>query len=398
MRIIDEKGRIFSKINLIDFFVILFLLFLTPVFYFGYKIVTKKPIVETPEREFIDIEINCRLIKLRPELLKNISVGDKELDENGQVIGEIISLGQDEPYKYEFDIGEKQKITKEDPILKQIDAKIKLKAEVKEDKPYYKDKMIKIDSPLEFGTDDFTLIAIPFEEKGEEERIINLYVTLINLDEKLLEEISVGDREMDENGNTIAEILSLDKEETSFLGFDLGGGSFVKEEAGTKKQISARMRLKCQVKDGSQLYFKGEKVEYNSTLEFKTDKYTITGLVAFKEKWGTLRVKFSKVVPEVARNIRKGDIEKDAFERTIARIGSIISNEPALVETVTAEGKFITLNHPFNRDVVVSLDVLCTEKEGAYYFKDYLAKMGNEIAFNTDSYSILGMIVGVEMK
>jgi hypothetical protein len=152
------------------------------------------------------------------------------------------------------------------------------------------------------------------------------------------------------------------------------------------------------VKDGNQLYFKGEQVEYNSLLEFNTDKYEITGLVSLKEKLIRLRVKFSKVVPEVARIIRKGDVEKDVFDRTIAKIVSIISNEPALMETITGQGQFITLNHPFYRDLVIYIDALCMEKDGAYYFKDHLAKMGNEIVISTELYSISGMVVGLELK
>ncbi|GAG14296.1 unnamed protein product, partial [marine sediment metagenome] len=157
MRVIDERGRLFSKINVIDFLVILFLLCLVPAFYFGYKILTKKPEVIEEEKEFIEVaEIDYKFIKVSPELAKIISIGDKERDEDGQVIGEIVSLGQNMPYKYEFDIGEEQKIIKEDPALKQIEAKLKLKAEVKGGKPYYKDREIKIDSPLEFKTEKYT--------------------------------------------------------------------------------------------------------------------------------------------------------------------------------------------------------------------------------------------------
>ena len=80
-----------------------------------------------------------------------------------------------------------------------------------------------------------------------------------------------------------------------------------------------------------------------------------------------------------------------------ARIQSLISNEPAQVLAIQ-EGEFITVTHPFNRDIVASLDVLCVEKEGAYYYKDYLVKMGNNIVFTTDSYSISGLIVGMKLK
>lgn len=43
MKIIDEKGRLFGKINIIDFLVILFLLCILPGFYFGYQILTERP-------------------------------------------------------------------------------------------------------------------------------------------------------------------------------------------------------------------------------------------------------------------------------------------------------------------------------------------------------------------
>ena len=41
LKIIDEKGRIFGKWNIIDFLVVIFCLCLTPMFYFGYRIMTK---------------------------------------------------------------------------------------------------------------------------------------------------------------------------------------------------------------------------------------------------------------------------------------------------------------------------------------------------------------------
>ena len=41
MRIIDEKGRIFGKINIIDFLAVVFLLCLIPMFYFGFRVRSK---------------------------------------------------------------------------------------------------------------------------------------------------------------------------------------------------------------------------------------------------------------------------------------------------------------------------------------------------------------------
>jgi len=44
MKIIDEKGRLFSKINIIDLLAIIFLLNLAPIFYFSFRIITQEKV------------------------------------------------------------------------------------------------------------------------------------------------------------------------------------------------------------------------------------------------------------------------------------------------------------------------------------------------------------------
>jgi hypothetical protein len=73
----------------------------------------------------------------------------------------------------------------------------------------------------------------------------------------------------------------------------------------------------------------------------------------------------------------------------------IISNKPSGVLALK-ENQVITLNHPFNKDMLLSLDVRCMQKKGVYYFKNYPVKMGNTLTFSTDSYSIPGIIVAME--
>lgn len=412
MKIIDEKGRLFGKINIIDFFVIVFLLCLMPMFYFGYRILAKKPPIEMPEeKEFVELEIDCRFIKLEPEILKFISVGDKELDENGETIGEIIGLGEVKPYTYEFIIGEEKEIIKKASDLKQLPARLKLRVVVKENRIYYKGREIKIGSPLEFKTEKYTLtIILPKVEVAEKEEVakekmIDLFIVLKDLNEDTLKLISVGDKEVDKDNKIIAEILSLGKIENNSLEFDLGKGNFVIGEDSSKKQISTKMRLNCQIKKENQLYFKGKRIERNSLIEFKTDKYKVIGMVAksfeitpsIEERWILLEVKFSGIVPEIADIIQKGAIERDTFGKIVARIVSVISNKPSQVLTLK-DNEFVILNHPFNRDILISLKVLCIEKDGVYYFKNYPVKMGNNIAFSTDLYSITGLIIGMEIQ
>lgn len=73
MKIIDNKGRIFGKINIIDFGVLLFVLFLLPMFYFGGKIFCYPPpdkpktiVTAAPtEAESFEAAVQAKLRQLR---------------------------------------------------------------------------------------------------------------------------------------------------------------------------------------------------------------------------------------------------------------------------------------------------------------------------------------------
>ena len=166
MKIIDEKGKLFGRINVIDFMVLLFFLGLTPMFYFGYKIFNKKPPQNTPApaieipKTFIETELNFILNKLEPETAQLILKGDREVNEKGEVIAEIISLGKAIPVAYEIDLGNQQKLIKDDPVLKKIPALLRIKAEFKDNVLYYKEKPIKINSVIDFITAKYKLEAL----------------------------------------------------------------------------------------------------------------------------------------------------------------------------------------------------------------------------------------------
>lgn len=94
MKLIDEKGRLFGKINVIDFLVILSLISLTPMLYYGYKIFNA-PLL--PQKQ---VYIKIRLDSVIPEIyryLKNITLEIDALchEEGGQYLfnGRPVRLG-----------------------------------------------------------------------------------------------------------------------------------------------------------------------------------------------------------------------------------------------------------------------------------------------------------------
>lgn len=408
MPVIDEKGRLFGKINLIDLSVVIFVLFIMPMFYFGYKLYVKSSAAKSAGgtiEEFADIEIPCNILKISPDILKLIKVGDKEVDKNGNVIGMILWLGGYRSYQYSLDLSPSQTYKKDSQIFSNVSAIIKLKTAVKGEKLYYKENLVAIESSFKFVTDKYTVLAIPSKYPTgaeKEEMNLDLFITFKNLTENCAKLISAGDRELDSDGNVIAQILDVGKVEDNLQQVNLGNGYFVFGVDTSKKQVNTKMRLKVVLKNNEQLYFKDRVVDNNSFIEFNTSRYKIKGRLSpflSKEVPAHVIVKFSATIPELVRLIKEGDTVKDASGRTIGSIKSIISDMPSQVQMLAVqENRFISVPNPTSRDMVASIDLLCEEKDGTLFFKDYPVKVASLINFTTNVYSVTGTIIAFEDK
>jgi hypothetical protein len=395
MRIINEKGKLFGIINIIDFSVLFVLIFLIPAFYFSYMVVIKKK----PKQawDVISAEINCEFIKIIPEIVRSISVGDKEVGEDGNVIGEIISLGDVKPYTHEVEVGLQEKIVKTDLALKRLAVKLRLNAEMRRDGLYYNNDSLALDSVFEFKTKKYKVLAMR-SKSDLQEKVLDLDVILKGLDAETVKQVCVGDSILDEDGKELAEILSLGKIDDNFLIIDLSSGNYIKARDMGGKQISARMRLKCYVSKDGNFYFQGSRVEYNTPFEFKTAKYK-AGVVLtntyIEEKLVTIQVRFSGVAQDVVNTLKNGDIEKESSGRIIGRIKVVTDIKNSFVFGFK-ENELIKAGAPFQKDVFINLEVLCVKHDNKYYYKDSLIKVGNFIIFSTDLYSISGNIISIE--
>lgn len=164
MKIIDENGRLFGKINVIDFMAVIFLLSLTPMFYFGYKIFSNKSSQDQAQKqqekmnkESVRLKIAARFVRVEPEILEAIAVGDKEKDEDGNVIGEIVSIGDFTPYEREIEIGSDRKLVIKDSELRQTDVLLRINAWLRDKNIYYKDKRIVENGALVFTTEKYSV-------------------------------------------------------------------------------------------------------------------------------------------------------------------------------------------------------------------------------------------------
>lgn len=155
MRIIDDKGRLFGRINVIDFLLASLLISLAPMFYFGYRIFYGEPsslkVQEEIHKEFIEIKVKGRFINLNPQAQRTIAAGDKESDDAGNVIGEIMSIDDFSPHERELDIGQDKKLINKNLGSMQAVAVLRVNAQIRGKNIYYKDKQIEESGALAFS-------------------------------------------------------------------------------------------------------------------------------------------------------------------------------------------------------------------------------------------------------
>jgi len=156
MKVIDEKGRIFGRINIIDFSVILFLLLLTPMFYYGHKFF-KKPVVM--ERLTYRCEVTIKFSSVIPQVVEALREGDVE-KHGSAVIGtlkKIVSVN-DSALSF-FNPNENRMVVVRDPLRK--DAVAIFDVEIFEllGNLYYKSDSyeIKLGGPMGFKTDSYEI-------------------------------------------------------------------------------------------------------------------------------------------------------------------------------------------------------------------------------------------------
>lgn len=295
-KFIDEKGMLFGKINIIDFLVLVVIFCFIPMIYFGHKIFTMEldnKVAGVSDEEKITIETGCQFIKIKPETINKISVNDVELNEDGNEIGRITKLGKIRPYTYEFGVGKGKKIVKIDPKMKELEVKLKLVAIIKDESLYYKDKLIKIDSPLEFHTEKYTAIAVPFEvekqtSKKAEEVNVRIKVKFVDLLPEIVELINIGDKQIeitqgsDENETytewvavKINKITSNIPAEVIVMGF--GGVRNIYENP-KYRNIVLELEVLCQRKPKG-FFLKNQPVKAGMGFTFSSARYTISGLI-----------------------------------------------------------------------------------------------------------------------
>ncbi len=131
-------------------------------------------------------------------------------------------------------------------------------------------------------------------------------------------------------------------------------------------------------------------VAYNVLMKESFDKKL---KIAHAVKAQYVKVLFKDLEPELAKVFSAGDTERDKYGVIRGRILRIDNIKPSDAVIVFDNKTLVATTHPFKKDVLADMYLLCTEKDRANYYNESPVKIGNPITFSTDLYSMQGLIV-----
>ena len=154
MSIIDDKGRVFGKVNIIDFIFIVLLISALPVFYYGSRLAASKKPVEVKK---VKVEVKIRFSRVVPELISVIKEGDADKDPRGSVVG-VLKKVDDSRQAGFVGLGKNDEVVvAPDPTALEITATFDLTCSYKDGVLDYRGYQIKIGNNVVFSTDLYSM-------------------------------------------------------------------------------------------------------------------------------------------------------------------------------------------------------------------------------------------------
>jgi hypothetical protein len=361
------------------------------------------------------VEIDAVLKDLDSDMVKLVSTGDKELGENGATIAEIVSAGKPQENLHTMLSGSERVVVGVDRSKFQLPVRMRLLCRLSPQRIlFFKGSEVKNASLFFFKPGKYAATAevnnyqlslppAPEPQPWETGAAISMEICALlkDLDSNALKLVSVGDKEEDKNGATIAEIVSVGKPQHNLYTMPAGNNEIVLGVDRSRLQIPVRMRLLCRLSTQRDIFFKGSEIKNASFFSFNPGKYAATVKVnssqpASAAKEAVLRIKVVNVIPQVRSIIKPGDTSKNREGEETGKIIGIVSDGPTAIEAVSRDmDKFIFLKHPYNRDIVIELKLSVSKINDDLFFENLPVKTGLPLTFSTAGYSLSGTIIQV---
>jgi hypothetical protein len=277
MRIVDEKGRLFGIVNVIDFLAMALVALFVATGVLGFiKIRQRAGLNIAPKKAWKEVIMRCDVAI--PEVGLKIKKHDTEYNEDGEPIAEVEDmLLSDLGYSF----------------FHRSEITLRLKILCNEDLGQYtfKGRVLKLGQELEFSPHTYTLrgpIINVLSDSGQFVDAVDIQKTDVHITVRfrtaipeLLKAIKPGDEEKDFYGNTIAKVTRVFNESESkgesfaISSLDLSEGMI---EILHKSSIEAELVIRANELDNV-FFFKGNSVKVGAPFSLRTDRYDINGVI-----------------------------------------------------------------------------------------------------------------------
>lgn len=253
MAMVDDKGRIFNKINIIDLMVILFIILVIAV---GAKFVLVKP-----EPAWITAEVMAG--KQPYGVIDSIEEGSLITESSGRIIGEVLAI-----YISPSNAAEDTTLF------------LNLSIEKKNNKLYFANKELSINSKIDFniGYANIKGANIISINKGLDKEVKNIVeVIFTNTTPWVAEKISKGDNEVNSIGRIIAKIKDTEIVPAGMIVTSDTGEVYLREHP-ELKDVTAAFEIIANQK-GDSLFFHNSELKVGKGFSFYSEEYDISGTI-----------------------------------------------------------------------------------------------------------------------
>ncbi|RLB12328.1 MAG: hypothetical protein DRG82_17215 [Deltaproteobacteria bacterium] len=161
-----------------------------------------------------------------------------------------------------------------------------------------------------------------------------------------------------------------------------------------------RLELLKEPRNGVLIY-NGEPLDYGTQLTFRFHSVDLAGSLWYGDRlptqrepgWKNVEVEFRNVSPLVAANIRSGETERVENAPVSWVIEEVLSDKPAQMVNIAADGTFTVSEHPLNRDIRCRVRLRVSKAGETFYYKESRLILGTRIAFVGERWSFPGFVV-----
>jgi len=404
MPIIDKEGKLFKKINLLDFLILVcVVLAVLMAGYVYYQSFSQKKAAEIGlEEKLLDsLPVDIMLVDLDKSFLAKIKKGLVTTDFAGNKLVEITDTFGYSPYVKLIDVGDGKKI----PIIKenkyQIKTKMIIYGWIKDDNFYYQDEQVKLSKMISFYYAGKTLQGYPvhFINPDPKKNILTpaeFIIYMVNVPGEVKDRLGPEDLFYDKGGELSLEIKEIRNISNKKV-INLGDDHWQSLGRDDSNQIQAKVIFWGEVKNDN-FYFNDQLIKFGKSFTVKLYNQEIIAYLAEDENNYTnvlVKLRVSQAKDYFINLIKSGDEVKAAESGEFARVMSVVMLGNSAEWHFKDDG-LIKVYHPEKFDLEITMLVHCLDIKGDLFFKDQPVKIRSNFIFGPPKYSITGTIINIE--